>query len=621
MLLWERSGQISGTVTGPNGSTPLPNIDVAAYSEQGDWLDATMTDENGRYLLSGFTSGNYHLFFNSIDDSYLDEYYDDAPSLYEAALVGVNVGEVTTNINASLDRAGYITGRVTQTDGSSPLTSIAVNVFRWSDGYWSWHNSALTDIDGYYQVMGLDTYTYRVSFSDWNGYYLPEFYDDQPDIDSATDIFVTAGQVTADINASLQLGGHITGEVTKVDGTTPLPNISVAVYQQHGDDWWAWIGSARTDYAGGYVLPGLATGTYRVRFSDDTRNYLGEYYDDATRLDEATDVFVTAETVTSGINASLAKSGRISGITRGGVDGNTPLSDVNISAYQYNGEWWEWMGDAVSQEDGTYTVVGLRTGMYLLGFTDWSGEHLLEYYDDKPDLLYADEVAVVTGIETVGINASLTMAGRITGTVTGPNGNRLPYIGVTVYKRESWGLAYTNGGATDWKGRYDVGGLETGQYVVQFSDWYGNYLGEYYNDVLSADAATNIAVTVGDITANINASLARSGHIKGNIMAADASALSYTNLTAHRFIDGGWQPIGYGYADENGDYTIIGLDTGTYRLSIDAMYSHHLPFMYYDGAHTIDEATDISVTRSLTTTLDIEMPPFTQTYLPMIKSD
>ena len=88
---------------------------------------------------------------------------------------------------------------------------------------------------------GLPTGTYRVGFRDESGQYLGEYYDNATSVETATDVPVTAGATTDNIDAELASAGHITGTVTAEAGGAPIADMQVTVYklyQDGGDSWW-----------------------------------------------------------------------------------------------------------------------------------------------------------------------------------------------------------------------------------------------------------------------------------------------------------------------------------------------------------------------------------------------
>jgi len=211
----------------------------------------------------------------------------------------------TPNIDATLATAGHITGTVTKTGGGA-LGDISVYAYR-SDGSggWAYVDWASTAGDGTYDLGGLPTGSYRVEFQDWSGEYARQCYNNEPDLDHADGVDVTAGAPTEDINATLATAGHITGTVTKTGGGA-LEDIAVTAYRSDGDGGWEDVSYAETDASGAYDLGGLPTGSYRVEFEDC---YGGEYakqcYNNKPDLDHADDVAVTAGAATPNIDAAL----------------------------------------------------------------------------------------------------------------------------------------------------------------------------------------------------------------------------------------------------------------------------------------------------------------------------
>ena len=260
--------------------------------------------------------------------------------------------------------AGNITGTVTDTAGN-PLENIGVTAFHWI-GWWEVVNSDSTDAAGNYDIDALDTENYRVRFEDSSGTYALEHYDDALDIDHATNIAVTAGTTTPNINAQLALAAHITGTVTDSAGN-PLGNIGVIISRWNGSGW-DWIGEVLTEpSSGNYEMGGLNSGTYHLEFRDQSGTYIPEYYDDAPTQESARDIVITVGTTTPNINAQLALAGRITG-TVTDTAGN-PLWNINVAAYRWNGSWWSQVNNVSTDTVGHYDLGSLTTASYRVGFT------------------------------------------------------------------------------------------------------------------------------------------------------------------------------------------------------------------------------------------------------------
>jgi len=256
------TGDISGTAKDAGGAG-LAGISVTAYWDFfGDdwWVSATSTSTaaDGSYQLTGLDAGTYRVGFSDSSATYLSEYFNDKPTVDSADDVVVIGGATTANIDATLAAAGHITGMV-KDGGGAGLGGIYVYVYRsYGSGGWTHVTTVSTAADGSYGVAGLTSGTYRVGFSDSSATYLPEYYNDKPDLASADDVVVIGGATTANIDATLAAAGHITGTV-KDAGGAGLANIYVAIYRSDGSGGWDYVTYRTTAADGSYDIGGLPT--------------------------------------------------------------------------------------------------------------------------------------------------------------------------------------------------------------------------------------------------------------------------------------------------------------------------------------------------------------------------
>jgi len=271
--------------------------------------------------------------------------------------------------------------------------------------------SVLTAPDGTYTAPDLAAGNYRVGFRDNGGNYAPAFYDNAGDIQSATDLPLTAAQAASGINAALVAASSIGGTVTAADGNTPLESIAITAFRQVGSDW-EFVGGQITDANGAYLITGLAAGSYRLEFNDALGAYAGEFYNDKASLALADTVNVPVSTSVQGINASLVAASSISGTVTG--PGGAPLSGtINVNALAYSGIQGVWVTVSAGATDaaGNYTLTGLSAGTYRVEFVDYSGTYATEYYDDAADVDSATNIVVGAAATTSGINAAMSLAG------------------------------------------------------------------------------------------------------------------------------------------------------------------------------------------------------------------
>ncbi|MEI7899471.1 MAG: hypothetical protein WCK89_04410 [bacterium] len=600
------ASKITGTVTGPTGTPPLPGISANAYTWKGGywgWVQGTQTDIYGNYTIGGLPAGTYRVQFDDGQNGeYRSQAYDNAKDVYSGTNIVVPAAETVHGINASLANMREISGTVTGTGGTTLLPGIRVTAYAWNGLAWDVAGADDTDANGRYAIGVLPAGTYRVRFDDWqNGEYVAEWYYDAQDLTSAADIGVPGE--TTQIDASLATASKISGTVTGPDELTLLPGIWATAYAWNGSAW-AEMGQTQTDVYGNYTIGGLGTGTYRVQFDDrQNRNFLTECYFNATDLYNGTDIEVPTEETVHGINASLAAwPPEISG-TVTGPDGTTPLPDIYAAAYTLNGSSWDWVGWAQTDAYGNYTIGGLSAGTYRVQFSDWTYyEYFSEVYDNASDLDSGTNIVVSGG--TTGINASLGRICTISGTVTKLDGfTPLSGIMVHVYAWDeaaaSWYVKEYRW--TDVDGRYSIGGLPAGTNRVWFADWSGEYFSEVYDNAFDLESGTNIVLT-GGVT-EVNALLTAASKITGTVTGPNGTPLlSVIYAYAYTWNGSYWAWASGTQTDANGYYAIGSLTAGTYRVGFyDWSGRNYLP-QAYDNAITVDDGTNIVVAAETTVT-------------------
>jgi hypothetical protein len=282
-------GQISGTVTNGAGAQ------VCAFPISGELISGcAMTNGSGQYTISGLDSGSYEVeFFAPEAGNFLPQFYNGKSAGFEADPVSVLAGFTTSNINATLQTGGEISGVVTG-NGGTGVKGVGVCAFE------STIRCATTGGTGEYVIPGLTSGEYTVSFEPGEeaGNYARQYYNERSSSFEANLVAVTAGATTPNIDAALTPGGQISGVVTAAAGGAALANVFVCAFGPG-------VRCTSTDQAGGYTVTGLSTGQYTVSFFPgfEAGNYLST---------SASGVQVTVSSTTS-LNAALQPGGQIGG--------------------------------------------------------------------------------------------------------------------------------------------------------------------------------------------------------------------------------------------------------------------------------------------------------------------
>lgn len=631
-------GTITGRVTAADG-TPLEDIRVWVsydYNQMDEWVwfYGGATNAEGEYTASVSESGSYRLSFYDPEGIYLSEYYDNASDFESATDIEVIAGQTTTGIDAQLDEGGHITGTLSDQNGN-PIEDIQVGIYRYDEEADDWRqaSSAYTTADGFYDASNLKGGSYRVAFEDWQGRYRSEFYDDVLEIEDGSDVVVTLGETTPNIDASLEELGHMTGTVLNDEGT-PLPYIKVTAYENdQGYYYWDEPNYDYTDAQGQYDIGGLETGNYRVRFSDSNGDYLPQYYQNVTELGSATEVSVSINQTTANIDAQLKKAGRITGIVGAATSQRmtnpapstikiaehqiylpfiatsikNPLANIKVRVYQYSpdqNKWWR-KGEDETDTNGRYDINGLETGTYRLVFFDPHSRYLHNYYKDGLELDRATDVEVVAGQITSRINQLLDEGGKIKGTVTDANNNPVLSTRVYAYHYNDEDVYWESVGFDEshLDGDYSVRGLETGNYRLCFTNRAAGYLSKCYDNVTDFYSAPQIAVTRGETSAEIDVTLDKGGEIHGTLTNAEGQPLPYIEVLVLWYDEqaDAWWWIDVAETNSAGEYQVKGLDDGTYRLAFNDWQEDYL-FEYYEDATEFANATDLSVSVGQTVT-------------------
>ena len=278
--------------------------------------------------------------------------------------------------------------------------------------------------------------------------------------------------------------------------------------------------------------------------------------------------------------AAYAADGNVTGAVTGG---GHAIEDALVSLYVFSpdyGGYWKYAGlDDYTDVNGEYTIIAPE-GQYRVGFRDFTGAFVPEYWQDASDVDDAETFTIATGAPAMK-SADLSAAAHISGAVTA--GAEVPLSGIEVI---AWREVVENAGTpdeyvdyryaeseiTDEFGQYEIGGLPSGTFRVEFNDQgyfgSGDYATEYYNNQasLEGEATEDLVIASGAERRGINADLGLDAQIAGRVTDAAGDGLEDAEVEVETLSGSGWAEVGYDSTDADGNYLINALPAGTYRV-------------------------------------------------------
>ena len=607
------TGSIAGTLTDASNEAPIPNTRVCALKTTEDVEDrCTTTTESGGYFLSLLPSGTYRVQFAPTysDSDYLMRFYDEKPSFEEADFVSVTSG-TTTGVDAQLQEGGRIEGTVIDAFSKAPVAGIEVCARRAADD--SFVRCAHSDEDGLYELSGLPTDSYKVSFyaPDEDLNYIEQFYKGKSFFAGATPVAVTAGVSVANIDAELQPGAKIEGNVTDAETGTEVEGVEVCVYTSGTNEF---VECTQTDAAGNYKIARLRTGSYKVGFLPqyNNLNYKEQYYDGKPSLEAAATLPLAVGEAATGIDAELQKASRIEGTAIDAVSAE-PISYLEVCAYRASDG--EQVRCTHTDPEGEYALAGLAGGDYKVGFFSINYEegttgqnYVAQYYNSKSSLQSAEPVSVPDSTDVTGIDAEMQEGERIKGTVIDAESKEAIHL-ITVCAVKVGDTTAERCANTGYNGEYAITALAPGEYKVEFVDnrYEPLYPTRYYDGKLSLAAADPISVTIGPDVTGIDAEMQEGGRIEG--LLTESSSGEPTEGVEVCALKPDGSLVRCTWAEEAGAFAIGALNGGSYKVVFSPEselfgeeYEGEFETRYYDEKESLAEADLVEVSAATATT-------------------
>lgn len=307
--------------------------------------------------------------------------------------------------------------------------------------------------------------------------------------------------------------GSISGTVSAAAGGAPIAGVRVCAFElEEGglpfeEEIETCVHSAAS---GAYAIAALTDGEYGVDFDAGSEglNYLYQAWQEQDTRFDADPVVISGGGEVAGIDAELNGGGEISGTVTGTPLGG-PLAGIEVCAGPE-----AFPGTEVcthTDASGNYTIAGLATDSYRVGFQAPEGVEFIEqFYSGEEKGYEADLVEATVGAVTPNIDVALQEAGQISGTVTDATTHApLPDVTIEAFRDLPNGSFRVVFAGTDASGRYKIPLLTPGAYTIRFSP--EPSLGDYADQTYSCNKETVVTVSAGRVTSGIDGALYKAG--------------------------------------------------------------------------------------------------------------
>lgn len=252
-----------------------------------------------------------------------------------------------------------------------------------------------------------------------------------------------------------------------------------------------------------------------------------------------------------------------------------PIEDVRVSVaqviqepggdYHYGTVVSRWTG-----ADGAYQVP-IAPGEYrvYLNADETGVGYVNSWYDHVYSPLDATPIQVTSGT-TTPLSPSLSLPGRVGGTVTGRQSLDPSSGGVTLYQATT-GRVLVTGTVNPTTGTWGFTNVQAGTYRVAFNrvSGFASSAAQYWNakaEGVGFAGADVITIASGEQRTGINGALVPGGHLTGRVVDNSGGPLSGCTVQA-------WTPDDHlvtrvGRTSATGAFDITGLATGDYRVRV-----------------------------------------------------
>lgn len=544
------------TVSLVDDVTGEPVAGCLEVSGNGTWQSVCPPGGQSPLTTYGLAPGAYQVRFEPRDRAYVAEYWQDAYAWSDATPVEVGAEDVP-QLQASLTKGRSIEGTVVDRVTGRPLSQVCVYAepSGGSDGVQSY---GCTDAAGVYRTGGLVPGEYLVEFTNSQGRYVTQWFDDSATAATATLVTVGADADTSGIDAQMDLGGNATGLVTDARTDEPLANVCVTLVAAGGGE----SSGGCTDGEGRYVSPSVIPGDYLVRVNSPDAAHRTTFYPSSKDAAGAQSVTIAAGATRGGVDVALLSSTLVvSGAVRDAVT-NDPVRDACVYLYRSDDFSGAAYGTCVNSE-GAYAFDAVAPGSYKAAFTDGWAAHPTIWAGGAPTFEGAEVLQLDD--DTTGLDSLMAPVATVAGVITDALTND-PVGGVCGYLYRVGETGATVGYCASADGRVILQGMSPGDYQVAFADPSGSHVTGWFGGVDRA-SATVVPVTATTVRTDLDSALAPLTTLR--VRAVDAQGSDVPGACMYVYAQGASNSTAATCAvAPSGAMVVQGLPAGTYQVAV-----------------------------------------------------